>query len=52
MLQRFFRFINSCICYVIEELLDNKKTTARLEPTIGIIKDLEKEKELPPIKFD
>jgi hypothetical protein len=52
MLQRFFRFISSFICYVFEELRDNTRTTTRLETTIGTIKDLEEEKELPPIKMD
>jgi len=52
MLFRFFRFIRSVVCYGFEELLDNGRTNARLEPIIGTIKDLEEEKELPPIKLD
>ena len=51
MLYRFFRFISSVTTYVLEELEDNKQNT-RLEPTIGAIKDLKEEKELPTIKLD
>jgi hypothetical protein len=52
MLHRFISFIGSIVTYVFEELLDNGRTNTRLEPTIGTIKDLEEEKELPPIKLD
>ena len=52
MLYRFFRFFSSVASYVFEELLDNNRTKARLEPTFATIKDLDDEKELPPIKFD
>ena len=52
MLYRFFRFISNVTSYVFEELADNNRANTRLESSIGTIKELEQEKELPPIKLD
>ncbi|WP_455212277.1 hypothetical protein [Kaarinaea lacus] len=54
MLYRFFRLVGSLFAYIFEELLDNDnvKSKPRLEPATGTIRDLNEEKELPPIQLD